>query len=195
MRVECCYILITILIFSLSLPSFTLYVAAEVNLSPLPGITGVTTPFFSGPPLSPGLRMGQWMRVASLYAAARSTWIMACGRDGGEAALFHAASSGGACLSSQCTVLRHSLTPTAQTHMANSCTRFKEALSKLWRSSLFTLLFAHSPSSQKLIWLEMQRCKCGKKNTRWKDARKHPHSHTTPMLTRHQLDRFQEVWH
>lgn len=46
-------------------------------------------------------------------------------------------------------------------------------------------------------WFDL---KCGavsveKKNTRWKDARQHPHSHTTPMLTRHQLDRFQEVWH
>lgn len=34
-----------------------------------------------------------------------------------------------------------------------------------------------------------------KKNRRWKDARIHPHSHTTPILTRHQLDNFQEFWH
>lgn len=30
------------------------------------GITSLTTPFFSGPPLSPGLRLGQWMRAVGL---------------------------------------------------------------------------------------------------------------------------------
>lgn len=38
----------------------------EVNLVLVLGITSLTTPFFSGPPLSPGLRLGQWMRVDGL---------------------------------------------------------------------------------------------------------------------------------
>lgn len=33
---------------------------------------------------------------------------------------------------------------------------------------------------------------CGK-DISWKEAKIHPHSHTTPILTRHQLDHFQEI--
>ncbi len=36
---------------------------------------------------------------------------------------------------------------------------------------------------------------CVQKSTSWRVARLHPHSHSTPILTRHQLDHFQEIWH
>lgn len=54
------------LIFCPSSLAYTLYKAVEVNLVLVLGITSLTTPFFSGPPLSPGLRLGQWMRVVGL---------------------------------------------------------------------------------------------------------------------------------
>lgn len=55
-----------VLIFCPPSLTYTLYKAAEVNLVLVLGITTLTTPFFSGPPLSPGLRLGQWMRVVGL---------------------------------------------------------------------------------------------------------------------------------
>lgn len=56
----------TVLIFCPSSQAYTLYKAVEVNLELVLGITSLTIPFFSGPPLSPGLRLGQWMRVVGL---------------------------------------------------------------------------------------------------------------------------------
>lgn len=55
-----------VLIFPPSSLTYTLYKAVKVNLALVLGITSLTTQFFSGPPLSPGLRLGQWMSVVGL---------------------------------------------------------------------------------------------------------------------------------
>lgn len=72
-------------------------------------------------------------------------------------------------------------------------------LSKLWKCSLFMLLCGRPRQLETdLTWnaaLTVLRKKKQQKNRRWKNARIHPHSHTTPILTRHQLDHFQEFWH
>lgn len=54
------------MIFRPTLLAYILYKPVEVKLVLVLGITRLTTQFFSGPPLSPGLRLGQGMRVVGL---------------------------------------------------------------------------------------------------------------------------------
>lgn len=83
-------------------------------------------------------------------------------------------------------------TPTGQTPMASSNGRFKETFQSF--GSSLCLCYFVSPPARNGFCLKCG-TECVEKSTSWKDARKHPHSHTTPILTRHQVDHFQEIWH
>lgn len=187
---ECCKAK-NVLIFCPSLLACTLYKAVEVNLVLVLGITSLTTPFFSGPPLSPGLRLGQWMRVVGLCSCSVQMnhglwegWWKDCTLPHG--------------------FVRLGL-PFLTTHISTTEPRLLQARPTWLAPTVgsrrpfraLEVLFVYAtlcPPCQEWILLEMWHWMCGK-STSWTDARVHPHSHTTPILTRHQVDHFQEIWH
>lgn len=87
--------------FSTFVPACTLREAAEVKFELSLRITQLTIPFFSGPPLSAGLRMVQWMRALALCSCSVS---INCSLWEGwyrKYCTHPRAASGQACLSSQ----------------------------------------------------------------------------------------------
>lgn len=159
------------------------------------GITSLTTPFFSGPPLSPGLRLGQWMRVVGLCSCSVQMnhglwegWWKDCTLPQGF-------------IRPGLPFLTAHISPTQPQLLQPIPTRLAPTPGSSRPFKALEVLFVYAtlcppapPPPQKLILLETWRWMCGKR-TSWKDARIYPHSHTTPFLTRHQLDHFQEIWH